>query len=175
MRSMNSNKGFTLIELVIVIVILGILTVTALPRFINLSKDAKVAVLTQFSASAKAANSLIFLKSKMPSYVTFPVAGRPDLVDIDMDRNGSIDLNGTDLRLLYSYIDNHEIYKQVETSDDFKLSGSKIFEEQGKDYVYIGYDINNNNQVSDDNCFFRYTQAQSETIPPAYDIIDDGC
>ena len=68
-----------------------------------------------------------------------------------------------------------QIYKQDETSDDFKLSGSKIFEEQGKDYVYIDYDINNNNQVSDDNCFFRYTQAQSETIPPAYDIIDDGC
>lgn len=172
---MDSNKGFTLIELIIVIVILGILSVTAFPRFVNLSKDAKVAVLTQFSASTKAANNLIFLKSKMPSYITFPVAGRPDLIDIDMDRNGVIDLNGVDLRLLHSYIDNHEVYKQIETSADFKLSGAKVFEEQGVNFVFIGYDNNNNNQVSDDNCFFRYTQAQSATIPPAYDIVDSGC
>lgn len=172
---MSSNKGFTLIELVVVIVILGILSVTALPKFINLSKDAKIAVLTQFSVSVKAANDLIFLKSKMPSYVTFPVTNRPDLVDIDIDRNGVIDLNGVDLRLLHSYIDNHEIYKQVDVSEEFKLSGSKVFEEQGNNLVFIGYDSNDNNQVSDDNCYFRYTQAQSETVGPAYDIVDDGC
>lgn len=172
---MNNNKGFTLIELVVVIEILGILSATVLPKFINLSKDAKVAVLNQFSVSAKAANRLIFLKSKMPSYVTFPVAGRPDLVDIDMDGDGVIDLNGVDLRLLHSHIDNHEIYKQVEVSEDFKLSGNKIFEEQGSNYVFIGYDANDNNKVSDDNCYFRYTQAQSGTIGPAYDIVDDGC
>ncbi len=172
---MDSSKGFTLIELVVVIVILGILSVTALPKFINLSKDAKIAVLTQFSVSAKAANRLIFLKSKMPSYVTFPVVNRPDLVDIDTDGNGVIDLSGVDLRLLYSYIDNHEIYKQVEVSEQFKLSGDKVFEEQGLNFVYIGYDVDDNNKVSDDNCYFRYTQAQSETVGPAYDIVDDGC
>ena len=79
--------------------------------------------------------SLIFLKSKMPSYVTFPVAGRPDLVDIDIDRNGVIDLNGVDLRLLHSHIDNHEIYKQVEVSADFKLSGNKSPNAKSKDSV----------------------------------------
>lgn len=39
----QNQHGFTLIELVVVIVILGILAATALPKFVDLSGDAKQA------------------------------------------------------------------------------------------------------------------------------------
>ncbi|MET2949835.1 prepilin-type N-terminal cleavage/methylation domain-containing protein [Vibrio owensii] len=57
------SKGFTLIELVIAIVILGILAVVAAPRFLNLQKDSKVAVMETVAASMKAGLEMVHARA----------------------------------------------------------------------------------------------------------------
>ncbi|AXB32515.1 type II secretion system protein [Vibrio campbellii] len=60
---MKRQGGFTLIELVVVIVILGILAVTAAPRFLNLQDDARNATLEGLSGAIKGASGIVYGKA----------------------------------------------------------------------------------------------------------------
>ena len=60
---MKRQSGFTLIELVVVIVILGILAATAAPKFMNLQSDARISALNGLKASVKSASSMIYSKA----------------------------------------------------------------------------------------------------------------
>ncbi|MFG0604210.1 type II secretion system protein [Vibrio mimicus] len=60
---MKRQGGFTLIELVVVIVILGILAVTAAPRFLNLQNDAREASLQGLKGAVDGAAGIVYGKA----------------------------------------------------------------------------------------------------------------
>ena len=62
---MNKESGFTLIELIIVIVILGILTATAVPKFLDLQSDARQVTMQGLKSALESASTMTYSKTKI--------------------------------------------------------------------------------------------------------------
>lgn len=87
---MKKQGGFTLIELVVVIVILGILAVTAAPKFLNLQDDAKVSAVKGLAGAMKGAAGIVY--------------GKAAVAGIESSDTGTISMaDGTTINTAYGY------------------------------------------------------------------------
>jgi len=110
-----SQQGFTLIELVVVIVILGILAVTAAPKFINLQDDAHTGTLNAIKASMQSASTIVHSKAL--------IAGEQEKA------TSTVNVNGTAEPIAYGYPRSNDAAAltswgnllDVDTTNDFAM------------------------------------------------------
>lgn len=94
---LRPDAGFTLIELAIVIVLLGVMASIAIAKYIDLQREARIAVLHNMQGVVTTAASLVHNKA---------VVMGADLTDkkLDVDLDG----DGTDEQLIYGYPDRND-------------------------------------------------------------------
>lgn len=163
------QRGFTLIELIIVIVIVGILAVVAVPRFVGLSTDARIAALIGVQANFESGLKLVrmkqqFIDRRLPSHDSRQYW-------IDMNNNGIVDgdssndqssfegRDGVDILAFNNgEIDNYQLHKLIVEAEGIVVMHIPAIEE-----VDIGFDTDEDGEVADDGCYIKYHQINGFT------------
>ncbi|SDB33091.1 MSHA pilin protein MshA [Pseudidiomarina indica] len=169
----TQQKGFTLIELIIVIVVLGILAVTAAPQFFNFSSDARVATLKGIEGSIKGANQMVYGRASIQGATlgasTVKVRGNTTVNTY----NGYV--QAADLKEILDAADFTFI---VKTAGNYTETAPGTPTTPGVYYV-ISSDItlasNDADGVEAAACYLKYTDSASANAEPTIDIEDDGC
>jgi MSHA pilin protein MshA len=98
----KSQTGFTLIELVVVIIILGLLAAAAVPRFTNLSQQARIAAVNGVAGGVVSAASVVRSQYLVTGATTSPITVDGVAIAVVPGANGGIPtgaLGGIDLAL----------------------------------------------------------------------------
>ena len=162
MHIKQKQQGFTLIELVVVIIILGILAVTAAPKFINLQGDARVSALQGLKGAIQGANTLVYSKAALAGQEQ----GTGQTVTISGDATASPATNvdvTTDYGYLTPVLVNFQNALEISVADDDDPSDSAlttewIFDETGGTFSFwqVGAPA---------TCTFTYTAATASSVP----------
>lgn len=123
---MRKYMGFTLIELVVVIVLLGILGAVAVPKFVDLSDEADTAALTSTVGAVESASAMNYAASVTNSPDAQAIAGGADCtVVISADATGGI--LAADLDAAYTVTGTISATAVAgDESDDCQINGSPV-------------------------------------------------
>ncbi|ANQ22722.1 MSHA biogenesis protein MshA [Vibrio natriegens] len=172
---MKRQGGFTLIELVVVIVILGILAVTAAPRFLNLQSDARASALEGLKGAIDGAAGIVYGKSAIEGEESLPSSNTPAPLADNIATNFGFPTVAA-LPTAVNGLEND--WQQITVTQANVPDGVTVqayaFENTPNTAATNEFIFDFNNTTST-GCFVVYVEAQNATTPAFARAVNNDC